>query len=193
MRINNFQRRDITVFNFDVDLRWHRYSSNICHNTGAYENLPLLSMRFVYALDRPTRYTARSFRSTAPRRQFKGVTKGELVENSFQFAQELIRFQEHASPPWISDSPRSPSDSHRATAISVTSTYRVRNKIIKSWLHFETRPTFGIDIGNCGICIRFANTVERNPADVRPFATNFYPLSRRMHFATSVYLAAPSF
>jgi len=49
-------------------------------------------MRFVYALDRSTRYTARSFRSTAPYHQFKGVTKGELVENSFQFVRELIRF-----------------------------------------------------------------------------------------------------
>lgn len=50
-------------------------------------------MLFVYALDRSTRYMDRSFRSTASCRQFKGVTKGEFVENSFQFAQrELIHF-----------------------------------------------------------------------------------------------------
>lgn len=114
VRINNFQRRDITAFNFDVDLRWHRYSSNICHNIGAYENLPLLSTRFVYAPDRPTRYTARSFRSIALCRQFKGVTKGELVENSFQFARGI-----NPLLPWtvgmllrlvrISDPPKSPS------------------------------------------------------------------------------------
>lgn len=60
---SNFERHDITAFNFDDDLRWHRYSSNICHNTKPCENLPLLSMGFVYMLDHSTRYTTCSFRS----------------------------------------------------------------------------------------------------------------------------------
>lgn len=106
-----------------------------------YENLPLLSMLFVYALDRSTRYMARSFRSTALCRQFKGVTKGELVENSFQFVQkELIHFHGVRFSVVDFGFVGVASDSHGPTAISVTSTnIRVKNKIIKSRIRFETR------------------------------------------------------
>jgi len=104
---------------------------------------------------------------------------------------KLIRFygKRLAFPPWILDSPRLPQIvCTGATAISITSTnIRVKNKIIKSRLRFETRPMFGIDVAVFVFGSQISS--ERNSTDVWLLATNFHPLSQRMHFATSVYLA----
>lgn len=137
---------------------------------GTYENLPLLSVRFVYALDRSTRYTVRSFRSTAHRRQFKGVTKGGLVENSFQFARrKLIRFHggslfrrgfwiRRGLPPIVTGPPR-----------SLSTNIRVKNKIIKFRLRFETR-SLARDRRRQSRYLYSVRKYRRDPADVRAFA-----------------------
>lgn len=116
-----------------------------------------------------TRSTARhvtrlaAFVQPHPAVSLKASQKANSSKIAFNLHGKLIRFygKGFAFPPWILDLPRSPQIvCTGATAISVTSTnIRVKNKIIKSWLRFETRPTFGIDVGSRGICIRFANIV----------------------------------
>jgi len=147
-----------------------------------------------------TRSTARhvtrlaAFVQPRPAVSLKASQKAKLVENSFQFAREINPFLREETRFSTVDFgfTEVASVCTGATAISITSTnIRVKNKIIKSRLRFETRPMFGIDVAVFVFGSQISS--ERNSTDVWLLATNFHPLSQRMHFATSVYLAVPSF
>lgn len=136
-----------------------------------------------------------AFIQPRPAVSLKVFAKGGLVENSFQFARELIRFHGGTVlPPCILHSRPPQTVTEPPRFLSHPQTSRVKNKIIKSRcrslklaLRSGSAPAvavfvFGSQISPSGI-----------PQMWRSFATNFHPLSWRMHFATSVYLTVPSF
>lgn len=148
-------------------------------------------MGFVYTAGRSMLHGSQLSvtRTSSPLRRFKGATKGELAENSFQFAwinpfsQDSLfhgGFRMRMMPHQIDDGGGPPS-----WLLSLPQ--RSASKI-KFERRFETRPTSGPTAAVAVFGIRLADIRQAEPR--QPFATNFRSLFRRMHFATSVYLSA---